>query len=318
MEVKIAKVYNPYPAGETNVYTINGEVVFDSGINLPQSVEMLKKTLNDANLDFESAKLVISHPHADHFGSAYLFRNVLAHENACYKLYDAEKRYFELVYAHFNLEGMPEELAEKMRKRAERKYAGLVKPCTCCGRIGKKIDAGDDELEVIHVPGHSYGHIALYNRESRILFSGDILLEGITPNPVIEPLNDLERMPVLEQYLNTLERLYRLEVSIVYPGHRNPIRNHREVIRNYISSFEERSYQVLEVADGKTAFEIAMTLFNDIRQLFLIMSETIAQVDFLAGRGFLERRENGRYRVTEEKRELEEAWREIKEQIFRE
>ncbi|WP_456478593.1 MBL fold metallo-hydrolase [Geoglobus ahangari] len=317
MEVRVAKVYNPYPAGETNVYIINDELVFDSGINLPQSVDMLKKALSDANLDFESARLVISHPHADHFGSAYLFRNVMAHENACHKLYDAEKRYFELVYAHFGLEGMPEALAEKMRERAEKKYAGLVKPCTCCGRVGEKIEANGDVLDVIHVPGHSYGHIALYHRESGSLFSGDILLDGITPNPVIEPLNEFERMPVLEQYLNTLKKLYGLEVSRVYPGHRGVIENHRKVIEEYVRSFENRSFQVLEIADEKTAFEIATTLFDDIRQLFLIMSETIAQVDFLANRGFLERGDDGRYRVTAERRELEEEWRGIKEEIFR-
>ena len=318
MEVKSARVYNPYPAGDTNVYIINSEVVFDSGINLPQSVQTLKESLNEANLDFESARLVISHPHADHFGSAYLFRNVLAHENACYKLHDAEKRYFELVYAHFNLEGMPDELAEKMRERAEKKYAGLVMPCTCCGKVGKSVKAGENRLDVIHVPGHSYGHIALYSKDSRVLFSGDILLEGITPNPVIEPLNTEERMPVLEHYLNTLERLYRLEVDVVYPGHRNPIHNHRDVIRNYITSLEERSYQVLEIANGKTGFEIATTLFSDIRQLFLIMSETIAQVDFLTGRGFLERDDEGRYWVTARRGELEGVWREIKERILKE
>lgn len=317
MEVRIAKIYNPYPAGETNVYIINDELVFDSGINLPQSVDMLKKALNEANLDFESAGLVISHPHADHFGSAYLFRNVMAHENACKKLYDAEKHYFELVYAHFSLEGMPDELAKRMRERAEKKYAGLVKPCTCCGRIGERVKASGDVLEVIHVPGHSYGHIALYHRESGSLFSGDILLDGITPNPVIEPLNELERMPVLEQYLNTLKKLYRLEVSRVYPGHRGVIENHRRVIEEYVRSFESRSFQVLEIADGKNAFEIATTLFDDMRQLFLIMSETIAQVDFLADRGFLEKRGDGRYRVTAERRELEEEWTRIREGIFR-
>ncbi len=317
MEVRTAKVFNPYPAGETNVYIINREVVFDSGINLPQSVDMLKRALDEVNLDFESARLVISHPHADHFGSAYLFRNVMAHENACYKLYDAEKRYFELVYAHFSLEGMPGALAERMRERAEKKYAGLVKPCTCCGKVGDRIRANGDILEVIHVPGHSYGHIALYHRESGSLFSGDILLNGITPNPVIEPTNEIERMPVLEQYLDTLRKLYRLEVSRVYPGHRSTINDHRKVIEKYVTSFESRSFQVLDVAEGKTAFEIATTLFDDMTQLFLIMSETIAQVDFLASRGFLERDDEGRYKVTAERGELEEVWRGIKEEILR-
>ncbi len=316
MKVEIAKIFNPYPAGDTNVYIINNEVVFDSGINLPQSVEALKNSLKNSGLDFDSAKLVISHPHADHFGSAYLFSNVLAHENSCWKLSDAEESYFRLVYAHFIREGMPVKLAELMEERVKKTYKGLVIPCKKCGKIGKKIKAGDDTLEVLHLPGHSYGHIALYHRDSKSLFSGDIMLEGITPNPVIEPISEDERLIVIDLYLKTLEILYSLDVEKVYPGHRELKRSHREVIREYVESFEERSLEVFRNADGKNSFEIATSIFGRNKQVFLIMTETIAQVDFLANKGFIERR-NGKYFRTADEGELKELWTEIRERILK-
>ncbi len=317
MKVEIAKIFNPYPAGDTNVYIINGEVVFDSGINLPQSVEALEKALKNSGIDFDSAKLVISHPHADHFGSAYLFSNVLAHENSCWKLSDAEESYFKLVYQHFMNEGMPLKLAEQMEKRVKETYKGLVLPCGKCGKIGSRVKAGDDVLEVIHIPGHSYGHIALYHRGSCSLFSGDVMLDGITPNPVIEPVDEVERLVVIELYLNTLKKLYSLDVKRVYPGHRKMKRSHREVIREYLDSFQQRSFEVFEHADGKNSFEIATSLFGKTRQVFLIMTETIAQVDFLVEKGILERRD-GKYIRTAEIEDLRELWTEIKERTLRE
>ena len=38
------------------------------------------------------------------------------------------------------------------------------------------IKVGDDQLQVIHTPGHSSDSICLYNRTQRILFSGDTQL----------------------------------------------------------------------------------------------------------------------------------------------
>ncbi len=317
MKVEIAKVFNPYPAGDTNVYIINDELVFDSGINLPQSVSALKNSLKSSGLDFETARLVISHPHADHFGSAYLFSNVLAHENSCWKLSDAEESYFRLVYAHFIGEGMPLRLARLMEERVKETYKGLVLPCSKCGKIGNKIRAGDDVLQILHVPGHSYGHIALYHEESRTLFSGDIMLDGITPNPVIEPIDDHERLQVIDLYIETLKKLYSLEIKRIFPGHREIRRPHREIIREYLESFEERSFEVFRHADGRNSFEIATSLFGRNRQVFLIMTETIAQVDFLRDKGILEKR-NGKYFRSADEEDLKELWTEIKEMILKE
>lgn len=39
------------------------------------------------------------------------------------------------------------------------------------------IDLGGKQLEVIHIPGHSYGHIALLDRNKRRLFSGDMITQ---------------------------------------------------------------------------------------------------------------------------------------------
>lgn len=42
----------------------------------------------------------------------------------------------------------------------------------------EKIKFGNSELEIIHVPGHSPGHIVLYSKENGFLIAGDVLFYG--------------------------------------------------------------------------------------------------------------------------------------------
>jgi len=303
VEVVRIEVYNPFPAGNTNVYVVNGELMIDVGVNDERVIERLKAVNPDV--------VVITHPHVDHFGAAYLFENVLAHEETCKKMFDCEKEYFRLASIHFVHEGMPKSLAAEMRERAEKRYSKFAKPCRSCKKIPEKVKAGGEKFEVLHLPGHSYGHIALY-RDGH-LFSGDVLLDGITPNPVIEPIDEEERHPVLKQYLGTIKILHSMNVVRVYPGHRDFRKGVREVLREYLKNFERRSYEIFNVCEGKNAFEIALSIFG-MDQLFLAMSEVIAHLDFLSEKGIIEKR-GGVYRKNADRMELEELWREIREEI---
>ncbi|MEG6507666.1 MBL fold metallo-hydrolase [Methyloligella sp. 2.7D] len=76
---------------------------------------------------------------------------------------------------------------------------------------GDVIDLGDRHFEVIHTPGHSPGGIALYEKKTQILFSGDILYDG----PLIEDTYHADAA----DYLRSMERLLELPVSQVHGGH---------------------------------------------------------------------------------------------------
>lgn len=43
---------------------------------------------------------------------------------------------------------------------------------------GDLVRLGDSELEVIHCPGHSPGHVVFFDRESRLAQVGDVLFQG--------------------------------------------------------------------------------------------------------------------------------------------
>lgn len=79
---------------------------------------------------------------------------------------------------------------------------------------GMEFDLGGRILEVIHLPGHTPGSIALLDRASRILFSGDTIMAGTVP---------INKYPAsVSDFSASLDRIYerRSEFDIIYPAHR--------------------------------------------------------------------------------------------------
>jgi len=49
---------------------------------------------------------------------------------------------------------------------------------TRCLDQGDSIQIGEITLQVLHCPGHTPGHLAFYNRESKTAFVGDVIFKG--------------------------------------------------------------------------------------------------------------------------------------------
>jgi len=93
---------------------------------------------------------------------------------------------------------------------------------------GDVIDLGDRRFEVIHTPGHSPGGIALYEKATEILFSGDIVYDG----PLIEDTYHSDAA----DYIASMERLLALPVRLVHGGHFPSFggERYRQLIRSWL------------------------------------------------------------------------------------
>ena len=56
-------------------------------------------------------------------------------------------------------------------------------------RDGQRLVHGDWQLEVLHTPGHTAGHVCLYDHATGTLFTGDHVLSRINTSPAYRPLS---------------------------------------------------------------------------------------------------------------------------------
>ena len=95
---------------------------------------------------------------------------------------------------------------------------------------GDVVETGDGEFQVLHLPGHSPGSIALWERSSGLLFSGDAIYDGIIVDNL--PGSDVQ------SYRATMKRIAELPVAQVFGGHNAPMtRTHMlDVVSRYLAS----------------------------------------------------------------------------------
>ena len=79
------------------------------------------------------------------------------------------------------------------------------------------ISVDEDEFKILHVPGHSPGHIAFYSEAQKFIISGDVLIEGSIGR------TDLYKGDAQELLKSIREKLFVLDDETkVYNGHGNP------------------------------------------------------------------------------------------------
>jgi ribonuclease/clavin/mitogillin len=98
---------------------------------------------------------------------------------------------------------------------------------------GERIDLGGITLEVIHTPGHTPGHLAVYMPEADLLFTGDVDLTLFGPFYGHDFAD-------IEEFLKSIEKLRRLKAKIVATGHAGPFNG--QVIEKF-DAYEEIVYR---------------------------------------------------------------------------
>jgi glyoxylase-like metal-dependent hydrolase (beta-lactamase superfamily II) len=105
-----------------------------------------------------------------------------------------------------------------------------VRPAPATRLLGESdiVDLGDRHFEVIHLPGHSPGSIALWEEVSGTLFSGDVVYDG--------ELLDNAYHSNTEDYVASMERLREIPVRTVHAGHFGSFGRDRmlELVDDYI------------------------------------------------------------------------------------
>jgi glyoxylase-like metal-dependent hydrolase (beta-lactamase superfamily II) len=110
---------------------------------------------------------------------------------------------------------------------------------------GHTIDSTEFRLRAVHTPGHASNHLCYVVEEERMLLSGDHINQSATV--VIKPPDG-----DMAVYLESLEKVKKLRLRSIAPGHGTLIENPVETIDWYIAHRLEREAQILTalVAQG--------------------------------------------------------------------
>ena len=171
---------------------------------------------------------VASHTHFDHIGCHHEFAERLVHAAEAAIL--ARPTRAATLADPYVTDEIFEALPPEPYVSAEYRVKGA--PATRLLADGDVIDLGDRHFEVVHTPGHSPGGIALFERETGILFSGDIVYDG----PLVEDTYHADPA----DYYASMKRLLDLPVRIVHGGHFPSYdgARHREIIRAWLEARE--------------------------------------------------------------------------------
>lgn len=128
--------------------------------------------------------------------------------------------------AHKNDEVLGERISQQADMFGIKEKVNVI-PITSYLEEGDKIFLGKEYLEVIHVPGHSQGSIALYSPNDGFLISGDALFAGSIGRSDLPGGNGAQLVRNIKEKLLTLPM-----ETVVYPGHGDPTSINRERLYN--------------------------------------------------------------------------------------
>ncbi|XP_031566760.1 metallo-beta-lactamase domain-containing protein 2-like [Actinia tenebrosa] len=194
---------------QANLWIVKGsamDLVIDTGIGLWDLPGFLKRA---GAIGDKPYLAVATHIHFDHSGGLHQFEEFAIHRLEA-KAIQKGDNYETCAFMNDSDISKP-----PCKNWSAKNYKVPAAEPTRLLDDGDVLDLGNRKIRVLHLPGHSRGSIALYEDETRTLFSGDIIYDGL--------LIDWLPYSNVSEYVKSCETLLTLAPSVdrVCPGHNN-------------------------------------------------------------------------------------------------
>jgi glyoxylase-like metal-dependent hydrolase (beta-lactamase superfamily II) len=299
------------PLEAINSYIIKGterNLIVDTGMNREECLKGMLTGLSELRIDLRKTNFFITHMHTDHLG---LVSNLANEASTIYfnerdvdgiDFFDLHQDKF-MRFARTN--GFPEdELQALFYNHPGYRYRSRGHFAFTFLKEDHEISVGKYSFRCVETPGHTRGHMCLYEANRKVLIAGDHILNGITPN--IQVWSD-EWNP-LKEYLESLDKIYQLDIELVLPGHGCVFKNYKERINELRNHHEERLCVVASLLGKKgiTAYQTASRMHWDgtdkyeswdgfpILQKWFATGEAIAHLNYLQEKGMVRKQTQGR------------------------
>lgn len=298
----------PYWAASVNLYLVDdddGYVLIDCGSNTEETFATLNGELASVGAALgDISRILVTHGHHDHYGMVGRLKGLAGATVAMHSVESARATRLysgagtegpglrELLLGH----GLPDTYALKAEE-GMLAWRSLVCPTIVEDTLtdGERLRIGSRQYEVLCTPGHSAGHVCLYEPEERLLIAGDHMSAESVPHVGVTLFTGSNP---LGQYLDSLRRVADLEVDLVLPGHGRAFTGLRKRIEELTAYYSARTERIAETLGGDraTAYDVALRAFGVDFSTFegrLTFTETIAHLELLVSEGKIERSREG-------------------------
>lgn len=297
------------PLRELHCYVIKSthrNLIIDTGFNTEECKSALYKGLKKIGAELNNTDLFVTHLHSDHCGLAkelsskgckvYAGRidGELINEmcsNSYWDRYRGFIKLYDLEKDHVVLENHP---AFKFCPKEPVDFITITE--------SDIITVGEYSFEIVDIPGHTPGHMGLYERQHKLFFCGDHILGKITPNISFWGFEQ----DILQVFFNSLNKVYNFDISHLFTAHRETVEDHKKRIHELLDHHQERFQEITHIIshEKKSVRDIAASMhwsvkgkswvdFPDAQKCFA-SGETMSHLEHLYCTGKAERTlENG-------------------------
>lgn len=295
------------PLKYLNSYYIKGNernLLVDTGFNTEACYDALTTQLREINATMENTDIFLTHLHSDHSGL------VPAVASDSSKVFIGENdrviiermltpEYWYMVHEKFLRNGFTEsELTKNRDNNPALKYMPSKQIEYSGVEEGFEFALGGHIFTAIFTPGHTPGHMCLYDKRRKILLSGDHILFDISPNIILWS----EEGNSLGDYLSSLEKIRTLEIEHTLAAHRRPTGDCHGRINELIEHHAVRiaeAEKIVRNSPGISAYNAAAQMKWDIRakswadfplaQKWFAVGEALAHLQYLYKTGAVKR-----------------------------